>query len=80
MDTWYHIDLPNKRGISLKDGEFFALEGYVAEEKKKYRLYGRVTKALVEDEIFLDLLASGKYELIYDLSVEEKEHIYNTCF
>jgi hypothetical protein len=79
MDTWHHIDLPGKRGISLKEGEFFALEGYNLPEKKKYRLYGRITKALVEDEIFLDLLSSGKYEFINELSVQEKELIYNTC-
>lgn len=80
MENWFHISIPNGREFSFKEGEFIALEGYDDVEKKKYRLYLRVTKTMVEDEVFLHLLSSGKYEIVMDLTVKEKEHIYNTCY
>jgi len=77
--NWYHIPAEDGREFSFREGEFFALEGIDRETRMQFRLYGR-TPALMHDDVFRVLVSSGKFELITDLTIQEKEHIYNNCY
>lgn len=79
-EKWYNLDLGKGREFIFRHGEFFAMDINNSEEKKKYRLYGRITEALVQDDVFQELLSSDRCELIFELTPEEREHIYNNCY
>jgi hypothetical protein len=79
-DKWYNLNLGKGREFMFKHGEFFAMEVSNPNERKKYRLYGRVTEALMQDVVFNDLLSSGRCQVIFELTPEEREHIYNNCY
>lgn len=79
-EKWYNLNLGKGREFMFKYGEFFAMDVNNPQEKKKYRLYGRVTEALMKDDVFKELLSSGRCEVIFELTPEEREHIYNNCY
>lgn len=66
------------REFSLEYGQFIALE-YYDKEGQKRRLYGRVTDTMINDAHFRFMLGTDLYDIVTDLTIEEKEHIYNTC-